>query len=183
MTVNYISWSSDFAFWQWLLGIMTQYDLMFDLHIPLVLPYISNTIEWIFLLLWLMIRTNTVSDLILIVGQCGLYFMAQWLCLIFLSLLNDFTSYRGKWGWMDDFCYGRLVYIQSLTTASGSRLFGSVLALDYWPAARVQFPPKSWDFFVCPRDDSQGALRCAPVCPSVCLSIHLFVTLYGIEFM
>ena len=38
-----------------------------------------------------------------------------------------------------------------------------------------------------PRDDSQGALRFAPVCPSVCLSVRLFVrpfvTLYGIEFV
>ena len=41
--------------------------------------------------------------------------------------------------------------------------------------------------FLCPRDDSQGALRFAPVCPSVCLSVLLsvrpFVTLYGIEFV
>ena len=40
------------------------------------------------------------------------------------------------------------VYIQSLTTASGSRLFGSVV--ENWiidPAARVRFPPKSWEFF------------------------------------
>ena len=37
------------------------------------------------------------------------------------------------------------------------------------------------------RDDSQGALRFAPVCTFVCLSVHpsvrLFVTLYGIEFV
>ena len=26
--------------------------------------------------------------------------------------------------------------------------------------------------FLCPRDDSQGALRFAPVCPSVCLSVR-----------
>ena len=45
--------------------------------------------------------------------------------------------------------------------------------------------------FLCPRDDSQGALRFAPVCPSDCLSvcpsiypsIRSFVTLYGIEFV
>ena len=39
------------------------------------------------------------------------------------------------------------VYIQSLTTVSGSRLFGSVV--EHWiidPAARVRFPPKSWNF-------------------------------------
>ena len=38
--------------------------------------------------------------------------------------------------------------MSSLTTASGSRLFGSVV--ENWindPAARVRFPPKSWDFF------------------------------------
>ena len=39
------------------------------------------------------------------------------------------------------------------------------------------------DIFLCPRDDSQGALRFAPVCPSVCPSVHPFVTLYGIEFV
>ena len=38
-------------------------------------------------------------------------------------------------------------------------------------------------FFLCLRDDSQGALRFAPVCPSVCLSVRPFVTLYGIEFV
>ena len=40
------------------------------------------------------------------------------------------------------------VHIQSLTTASGSRLFGSVI--EHWitdPAGRVRFPPKSWEFF------------------------------------
>ena len=42
-------------------------------------------------------------------------------------------------------------------------------------------------YFLCPRDDSQGALRFAPVCPSVCPSVRPsvrpFVTLYGIEFV
>ena len=37
--------------------------------------------------------------------------------------------------------------------------------------------------FLCPRDDSQGALRFAPVYPSVCLSVRPFVTFYGIEFV
>ena len=37
--------------------------------------------------------------------------------------------------------------------------------------------------FLCPRDDSQGALRFAPVCLSVCPSVRPFVTLYGIEFV
>ena len=37
--------------------------------------------------------------------------------------------------------------------------------------------------FLCPRDDSQGALRFAHVCPSVHLSVRPFVTLYGIEFV
>ena len=41
----------------------------------------------------------------------------------------------------------------------------------------------SFYYFLCPRDDSQGALRFAPVCPSVCLSVRPFVTLYGIEFV
>ena len=39
-------------------------------------------------------------------------------------------------------------YIQSLTTASGSRFFGSVV--EHWiidPAAPVRFPSKSWEFF------------------------------------
>ena len=56
---------------------------------------------------------------------------------------------------------------------------------------------ESHDFFylfLCPRDNIQGALRFArdniqgalrfaPVCPSVCLSVRPFVTLYGIEFV
>ena len=41
-----------------------------------------------------------------------------------------------------------LWYIQSLTTASGSRLFGS--EVEHWiidQEAWIRFPPKSWDFF------------------------------------
>ena len=52
--------------------------------------------------------------------------------------------------------YGRLRYlthslwvnIHSMITASGSRLFGSLV--EHWiidPAVRVRFPLKSWDFF------------------------------------
>ena len=43
--------------------------------------------------------------------------------------------------------------------------------------------------FLCPCDDSQRALRFAPVylsvCLSVCLSVHLslFITHYGIEYV
>ena len=41
------------------------------------------------------------------------------------------------------------VYIESLITVPGSRLFGTLVAraLDFIPAAQVQIPPKSWDFF------------------------------------
>ena len=49
-------------------------------------------------------------------------------------------------------------YIRSLTTASGSRLFGSVV--EHWiidPVARVRFPPKSWEFF-------QPKLLCFVLC-------------------
>ena len=35
---------------------------------------------------------------------------------------------------------------------------------------------------LCPRDDSQGALRFAPVCPSVCLSVRSS-HFTGIEFV
>ena len=48
-------------------------------------------------------------------------------------------------------------YIQSLTTG-GSRLFGSVV--EHWiidPAARGQFPPKSWEIF-------QPNLLCIVLC-------------------
>ena len=41
----------------------------------------------------------------------------------------------------------------------------------------------SFCIFLCPRDNSQGALRFAPVCPSVSPSVRPFVTLYGIEFV
>ena len=44
--------------------------------------------------------------------------------------------------------------------------------------------PKGDKFFLlCPRDDSQGALRFAPVCLSVRLSVRPFVTLCGKEFV
>ena len=49
--MTYISWFSDFS------------------------PHISNTISWICNLLEVMVWAKTGSDLILIVGQCDLYFM------------------------------------------------------------------------------------------------------------
>ena len=50
------------------------------------------------------------------------------------------------------FCHqsAKASYIQSLLTASGSRLFGSVV--EHWtfnPVACVQILPKSWDFRFC----------------------------------
>ena len=48
---------------------------------------------------------------------------------------------------------------------------------------KIVFYYTLYSFYVCPRDDSQGALRFAPVCPSVCLSVRPFITLYGIEFV
>ena len=39
-------------------------------------------------------------------------------------------------------------------------------------SSRNKFCPLKLVTFLCPRDDSQGALRFAPVCPSVCLSVR-----------
>ena len=59
------------------------------------------------------------------------------ICIIFISVVTA-----------DNLTHSLHVYIQSLTTASGLRLFGSVV--DHWiidPTARVRFPSKSWEFF------------------------------------
>ena len=80
----------------------------------------------------LILRRNGFHNYYLEEGEC----CGRWLCLR-----------HGLW-----------IYTQSLTTASGSRLFGSVVA--HWiidQAARVRFPPKSWDFF-------QPNLLCFVVC-------------------
>ena len=45
------------------------------LHCSAILPDISNTMAWIYLILRLMVKAYTVSDLTLIAGQCNLYFM------------------------------------------------------------------------------------------------------------
>ena len=58
-------------------------------HVPMILPYIPNTFAWIYLILWLMVKVNTVRDLILIVGHCDLYFIAQWLRLLYLNGFMD----------------------------------------------------------------------------------------------
>ena len=44
------------------------------------------------------------------------------------------------------------------------QIFDRLIAL----CIKVKSPP----IFLCTRDDSQGALRFAPVCPSVCLSVR-----------
>ena len=50
-------------------------------------------------------------------------------------------------------------------------------------ARKLKMNKNHYVTFLCPRDDSQGALRFAPVCPFICLSVHPFVTLCGIEFL
>ena len=39
-------------------------------------------------MLWIIVQSDTVNDLILFVGYCDLYFMAQWFCLLSLALSN-----------------------------------------------------------------------------------------------
>ena len=46
-------WSSDFAF------------------------NISNTILWIYIILKMLVQYDTMSELIVLIGQCDLYFMVQ----------------------------------------------------------------------------------------------------------
>ena len=46
-------------------------------HGPLILLNICNTISWIYTILWILVQYDTMSDLIILVDHCDLYFMVQ----------------------------------------------------------------------------------------------------------
>ena len=46
------------------------------------------------IILWILVQSNTVNDLILFGGQCDLYIMVQRFCLVSLTIHNRKTSYR-----------------------------------------------------------------------------------------
>ena len=83
-------------------------------------------------------------------SELGLNSTLKWLNAMPKGLSNDdFLEERERYGRSLFYLTQSLqVYIQSLPTASGSRLFGSVV--ERWifnPAAWVQFPPNSRDIF------------------------------------
>ena len=46
-------------------------------HGPVILPCISDRIKEEEIILWILVHFDTANDLILFVGNCGLYFMVQ----------------------------------------------------------------------------------------------------------
>ena len=42
-----------------------------------ILLNMSNTILWIYIILKMLVQYDTMSELILLIGQCDLYFMVQ----------------------------------------------------------------------------------------------------------
>ena len=87
---------------------------------------------------------------------CRFIQLFTWLSLLVSFMASFVLSFfpldvlDGIWDLIESVSEGFLTYsyIQFLTTASGSRLFGSVV--EHWiidPTARVGFPPKSWESF------------------------------------
>ena len=108
--MSYISWASDFASYLWLYLIDRQYTLgscsvshcnrrhIFCLslrpvfHGPVILPCISDGMKKEGIIHWILVQSDTVSDLIIFVGHCDLYFMVQRFCLISLALSYSYAS-------------------------------------------------------------------------------------------
>ena len=59
-------------------------------HGPVILPCISNSIKCEGIILWILVQSDTVNDLIPFVGHCDLYFMVPWFCLISLALSDRY---------------------------------------------------------------------------------------------
>ena len=101
-----------FDIWTPYFGIMSPYDLMFDLNIklirslwpifhgPVILPYILKTDVWTSYFR-IMSQYVPTFDLKINVGHCDLYFMVQWFCLIswlfaawtlYLGIMNQYDT-------------------------------------------------------------------------------------------
>lgn len=70
-------------------GLVTLYLLHVSVFYgPVVLPYISNSISWIYILGYI-VWADTVCDLILNIGQCDLYFKVHFFYQYILYCLMD----------------------------------------------------------------------------------------------
>ena len=85
-------------------GIMSQYDLMFDLKIFVGHCDLHFMVQWFCLIAWrlfdiwtpyfgVMSQYDLMIDLKICVGHCDLYFMVQWFCLVSWTLFSGWTSY------------------------------------------------------------------------------------------
>ena len=63
-------------------------SLLTIFHGPVILPYISGSIWYISIILWVLVQFHSASDLILLVGHCDLYFLDQWFCLLSPTVSN-----------------------------------------------------------------------------------------------
>ena len=89
-----------------ILGIICQYDQMFDLKIFVGSCDLYVMVQWFCLISWklfsgwtsyfgIMSQYDLTSDLKIFVTHCDLYFMVHWICLISWGLFDVWTSYFG----------------------------------------------------------------------------------------
>ena len=50
---------------------------LINIHGPLILPYISNTVKWIHIFHEMISQVDVTNAFILSIGNCDLYFMVQ----------------------------------------------------------------------------------------------------------
>ena len=60
------------------LWVTSSYLQVIMIHGSVILLNSSNTIWWIYIILWILVQYDTMSELIVLIGQCDLYFMVQW---------------------------------------------------------------------------------------------------------
>ena len=84
---------------------MTQYSQTFDIKFTFGhtdrFGYCASVFQrflWIYLIFGLIVSSSTVSNVILIEGQCDLYFMVQFYCLIFwINFILGLMVWPDKW--------------------------------------------------------------------------------------
>ena len=75
-------------------------------HGSVILLNISNPIWCIYIILQVLVQYDTMGDFILLLGQCDLYFMVHWFCLISAIPFDGFNSYLG-------YCFSMTLWVIS----------------------------------------------------------------------
>ena len=95
--MTYILWTSDFALYPWVylkdkhntFGYLLSFKLrvtsyfcrsLCPIHVfhgPVILPFICDRIKYEGIILWILVQSDSVNDVILFAGHCDLFFMVQ----------------------------------------------------------------------------------------------------------